>query len=549
MGTTLRTRPTTAPARGAGVVLSDEALAARLHDGDVRAFEELHARHREPLRRYCASILRQPEDAEEAVQSTMMNAYLALAAGATGDLAVRPWLYRIAHNQCVDMLRRRPQPAAAFTGQEAHDVPGVAERVEIADDIRRLRRDLLALPDDQRGALVMREMAGLSHQQIATALDDTPAGVKQLIYQARLALQAMASGRDLDCTTVRARIATGDGRVLRAKEMKAHLRACVLCEAASRAALSHRSRLAALVPAAPAALLDRVLGALRALGGGATGGVTAGAGAGVLGSGSAAGLSAGVMTLATVAAAGLVAGATMLAPPSSSADARADAERPVAAASVVPRRAPGAALSFVVVPAAPGEPAGGLVRGVPAPPAVSPGAATAAPAPASVAEAAEIVDPADTDPAAPPLPAAAGPAAPGASRAPASSRAEPGAAAPARGRGPAAAAGPPSAVAAPGRPVTPGERAQARPAPPAASGAPSDGAAAPGRADPPARPAVPAPSPGPPATPAPASAEPPAPPAATPEPATPAAAASPPIAQTPPAAPGRAPSSPGPPGP
>lgn len=180
MGTILRTRPIAAPAQRGNLVLSDEALAARLRDGDERAFEQLYARHHLPLRRYCASILRQPEDAEEAVQSAMMNAYLALAAGPPGDLAVRPWLYRIAHNQCVDVLRRRPQPAAAFTGEEAHDAPGVAERAEIADDIRWLRRDLLALPEDQRGALVMREMAGLSHQQIATALDDTPAGVKQL---------------------------------------------------------------------------------------------------------------------------------------------------------------------------------------------------------------------------------------------------------------------------------------------------------------------------------------------------------------------------------
>ena len=101
-------------------------------------------------------------------------ASLLLARGSTRqrELAIRSWLYRIAHNECVSMLRRRPpHPTQPLTGREVLPAQGVAERVETAEELRWLRQDLQALPDDQRGALVLRELAGLSHGQIAEVLE------------------------------------------------------------------------------------------------------------------------------------------------------------------------------------------------------------------------------------------------------------------------------------------------------------------------------------------------------------------------------------------
>ena len=130
-------------------------------------------------------------------------------------MAIRPWLYRIAHNQCVTMLRRRPaHPTQPLTGFEVLPAQGMAERVETAEELSRLRQDLLALPHDQRGALVLRELSGLSHSRIAEVLNESAASVKQLIYQARTGLYAMAEGRTLHCDTVRRRISDGNGRVL-----------------------------------------------------------------------------------------------------------------------------------------------------------------------------------------------------------------------------------------------------------------------------------------------------------------------------------------------
>ncbi len=305
--------PLSAPARpGPPERVSDEGLVERVRAGDERAFEELYARYRNRLHRYCASILRQPEDAEEAVQSAMLGAYRALAGGEVRAVAVRPWLYRIAHNQCIGMLRRRAaRPTEPLTGLEVQHSQDVAARVETADELVRLRQDLQSLPADQRGALVLRELSGLSHEQIALVLDESPSTVKQLIYQARLGLHAMADGRALGCDTVRRRISDGDGRVLRSRGMGAHLRTCPTCRAFREGLATRPAKLAALVPVAPVVLGRDILGALG--GGGAAGGAGVGAtGVGAVGGFSLAGGIA--LKLALVATVGIIGASAVVVP-------------------------------------------------------------------------------------------------------------------------------------------------------------------------------------------------------------------------------------------
>ena len=114
--------PSYVPAR----VLGDDALARRISAGDERAFEELYRRYRSPLYRYCASMVGSPEEGEEALQAVMLSAYRTLSEPRR-EIAVRPWLYRVAHNQCLDALRRR-RATAALTGLEEERGPGVDER-------------------------------------------------------------------------------------------------------------------------------------------------------------------------------------------------------------------------------------------------------------------------------------------------------------------------------------------------------------------------------------------------------------------------------------
>src|SRR5580765_3344205 len=83
------------------------ALRSRAARGDAAAFAAVYERHHQALYRYCRSIVRHEEDAQDALQSTMTRAFAALQ-DEQRDFELRPWLFRIAHNEAVTILRRRP---------------------------------------------------------------------------------------------------------------------------------------------------------------------------------------------------------------------------------------------------------------------------------------------------------------------------------------------------------------------------------------------------------------------------------------------------------
>jgi RNA polymerase sigma factor (sigma-70 family) len=248
--------------------LSDAQLARRAGAGDDRAFEVLHQRFATHLYRYCRVILGHHEDAEEALQSLMLRAYSALRTGVRPK-AVRPWLYRIAHNECLRLIGRR-RAVNELTETEPARGGGPGEHAQLRERLHQLLRDLDALPPAQRSALVMRELGGLSHQAIGEALEERPEVVKQLIYAARQSLAEFDIGRDMPCAVVRRRLSDGDGRRLRARPMRAHLRSCQGCQAFRRTLGVRPRELAALAPLPPLLAGHGVLGAI--LGSGSGGG-------------------------------------------------------------------------------------------------------------------------------------------------------------------------------------------------------------------------------------------------------------------------------------
>ena len=245
-------------------LLPDDALAERVAREGEPPFEVLYRRHRDRLYAYCTAILRQPEDAEEALQSAMLGAYRSLRATPARDLSLRPWLHRIAHNQCIDIMRRRRDGAPErLSGLEVSRDPGPPERIEIAEALVLLRQDLQRLPDDQRGALVLRELSGLSHEEIGGVLGEDAARVKQLIHMARRGLARMAEGRALECDEVRRRLSDADGRVTRGQGFGAHLRVCAGCRAYRQGIRDRPAQLAAIAPVLPLAVSERIVSLLR----------------------------------------------------------------------------------------------------------------------------------------------------------------------------------------------------------------------------------------------------------------------------------------------
>jgi RNA polymerase sigma factor (sigma-70 family) len=268
----------------AGRLSSDERLARLVSRGSERAFAVLYRRHHQALYRYCRSIVRDEDDAQDALQSAMTRALVALRAQER-DLAVRPWLFRIAHNEAVSVLRRRHPTAPLTEGLEPAGA-GVERTLEQRERLATLLADLQALPLRQRSALVMRELSGLSIEEIAGALCTSPGAAKQVLFEARCALHDFAEGRAMECEQVRQAISDGDRRVLRARRLRGHLRECASCNGFQAAIPARGADLRALTPPLPglagAAMLGRLLA--HGMGGGHTGGLAVGSGSAVGGS-------------------------------------------------------------------------------------------------------------------------------------------------------------------------------------------------------------------------------------------------------------------------
>ncbi len=167
---------------------SDERLAKRAAAGDERAFAAIYQRYRQDLYRFCLAIVRDPQDAQDALQNAMVKVLRALP-GETRQIQLKPWLYRIAHNEAVETLRRRRDnaeldPEVVGSGGDPSEAAATRER------LRRLFADLAELPERQRSALVMRELSGLGFEEIAEAFDTSAAVARQTVYEAR-----WASGR------------------------------------------------------------------------------------------------------------------------------------------------------------------------------------------------------------------------------------------------------------------------------------------------------------------------------------------------------------------
>src|SRR4051794_40904696 len=264
--------------------IDDSRLAARVARGDDAAFEVLYDRHHRPLLSFCRHMLGSTEDGEDALQQTFLRAHGALRSGQLPD-AVRPWLYAIARNRCLSMLAARKAVSVPLD-EVSPSFDGLADGVELRADLRELVGDLGRLPEDQRAALVLFELGGLSQAEIGVAIG-VPAGkVKALVFQARAELMAERDARSTPCTTIREELAVARGGALRRGPLPRHLRLCDPCQAYRAAVMTQRAGLASILPVAPALGLKALVLTAAATKGAAGG---AAAGGGILGGGAAGG--------------------------------------------------------------------------------------------------------------------------------------------------------------------------------------------------------------------------------------------------------------------
>ena len=258
--------------------LGDEALAGRAAAGNTAAFGALYERYHDQLLGYCRSILLDDDDAHDATQAALENALRALPRKQP-DRPLRPWLYRIAHNEAINIVRRRGA-TTELTELDEPSVPGPEVDSEHRVRLAQLVDDLRGLPERQRGALVMRELSGLSYDEIGLALGVSNEAARRAVFDAREALHEAVDGRATDCVKVRHCISDGDRRSLRARRIRAHLRSCADCASFQRAIHARTTDLHLLGPWFSGAAFAGVLGgaggggALHAAGGGGAATVT-----------------------------------------------------------------------------------------------------------------------------------------------------------------------------------------------------------------------------------------------------------------------------------
>jgi RNA polymerase sigma-70 factor (ECF subfamily) len=181
----------------------DRALARRARRGDLAAFARLVERHRDVVYRVCARIVG-PDDADDVTQEAFLRAFHRLDRF-RGDAPFRAWLLRIAHHAALDTLeRRRRHPAASEAEVQEADDDGrseprtPADALEVSERRERLRRKLGLLRPAHRTVLVLRDLEGLSYDEIADLTDQPLGSVKGRLSRARSELIALLRSNTYD---------------------------------------------------------------------------------------------------------------------------------------------------------------------------------------------------------------------------------------------------------------------------------------------------------------------------------------------------------------
>jgi RNA polymerase sigma factor (sigma-70 family) len=163
----------------------DRRLVKLVREGYETAFEEIVRRYRKPLDRFAAAIV--GGRSEDVTQDAFSKALLALR-GTTTEIELKPWLYRIVRNTALNEIRDAP-PTTEELSEATPGAHSAAVEAERREEIGELMERLRALPEPQRAAIVMRELEGLSHEEIAAALGVSGGAARQAIYRARLSLR------------------------------------------------------------------------------------------------------------------------------------------------------------------------------------------------------------------------------------------------------------------------------------------------------------------------------------------------------------------------
>ena len=178
---------------------SDLGLVRRVQRGERGAYELLVLKYQHKVVKLVMRYLREPADAQDVAQEAFIKAYRALPQF-RGDSAFYTWLYRIAINTAKNALAARDRNPVSYeidmqSNDETSDIvsrlrdPETPEGLALTEEIRdTVNQAIESLPEDLRSAIVLRELEGLSYEEIAASMDCPVGTVRSRIFRAREAI-------------------------------------------------------------------------------------------------------------------------------------------------------------------------------------------------------------------------------------------------------------------------------------------------------------------------------------------------------------------------
>lgn len=166
--------------------MTDEELMNAICAGDDSAYEAIVRRHLKPVSQYVWRILGSQRDVEDVAQDTFLKVWINASSWQPAKARLSTWIHRIAHNLCVDHLRKRREETI---DEEAVQEAGPLDEIAAGNEVARLRAALGQLPQNQRSAISLCHYQGFSNKEAAGIMDVSVQALESLLARAKRSLR------------------------------------------------------------------------------------------------------------------------------------------------------------------------------------------------------------------------------------------------------------------------------------------------------------------------------------------------------------------------
>jgi len=172
-------------------MLTDEQVMTAIADGDQRVYADTVRQHGRAIGFYAFRMLGSQDSAEDIAQETFLRLWTHADRWQSDKASLSTWLHRIAHNLCIDMMRKdKSSNTDEYEDEIADPRLGAEQQQESDERHQRLQSALMMLPERQRSALVLTHYQGLSNQAVASIMDLSVDALESLLARARRAVRS-----------------------------------------------------------------------------------------------------------------------------------------------------------------------------------------------------------------------------------------------------------------------------------------------------------------------------------------------------------------------